>query len=361
MLYEYEGGKSELVLASRAVEVEGERLRKATATLHANEPGIADFDRILVAVFSGEAIANQSQIRLDSLTRITSILIHSSRERVRGLGTVRDAVRTDVEAPAGVYSPIRKQNVLGLGPLYLEPGDTVELSILVNVLGLSVYTPGTVSIAVPFQPVQPRLLGRVQETGAELHSYLASPIFTIPAGQTAPVTITLEAEGVVDLGHIQLLGAAQSPVANFDQDLLAASVVHSLRLPGADNLIIGNLEIGDLDSLPVVPATCFGHVERATPWIRFGLLEVAQGQQISMVVRNGSPVDGIYSMGMPFYPHADRGRLADKVRPSDYTMMTDPSETALPSAGESGNDTGVLDAAARNMANETQGIMRELV
>ena len=304
----------ERILAASPIEWDQ---HEATLTFHASEPGTVDLGRLLISVTAfGTAEEARTEI-LDEHARVTSILVFNGYQKVRGLGYL--------EAPAGVFSPRRRQSSIDLGTLRLESGDNLAVTVAVGEAWsktLSLLLAG----AVAFRPdAQRREAGAVSQP-AEPHVFLVSPSRRIAPGSYGQLTLDFEEDGLVDLATLQLIGLPQVAPC-YPQDVLSRTLVESIRLPSGQDVVLGNQNTEDESAdgsapFPVAaPASMLSHLETSGPWAQTGRVWVRRGQQITLRLRHvGANSTGPYatfSTGLRFYPATPQGP-SERVRPSDF-------------------------------------------
>lgn len=303
---------NEVILATEAVAIDHKS--QATVTLRANEPGSMDLTRLLVSAIRTTVGDEQDPIQIDELARITSLELFNSDQRIRGLD--------HIEAPAAVFSPLRRQLSIDLGQIHLAVGDTLAITVEV---GLTDPQSAAVTVAVPFQTDSGRQLHRQVDQVSEPHVALAASVVGSSSDHSLQLVFTLEEEGVVDLGSLQLAGTSRTAKNGQFQDLLAATLVESIRLPSSEDLIVGNLDTYGDSHLKshALPANLFHHFERMGPWVQLGPLNVERGQQISIRLRrltNGPDAglaEAIFSAAMSFYPRTTLGAVEGRIQASE--------------------------------------------
>ncbi len=316
----------ELILTAAPVQL-APRGEETTIKFLAHEPGQADLGRLLIYVYGSTDGRSFAGI-LDEAARITSIELFNSHQRVRGLGYV--------EAPAGVFSTLRRHTAIDLGTVALAAGDTLAVTIRVDDPAGEA---STVALAVPFQPESTRHLSRDAARAVEPHAFVVSPPRRWASREPFTLTVTFEEDGVVDLGSLQIAGTLRGTPRQSPRDIVPSTLAESIRLPSGEDLIVGAGDCYD-ESLPAplaVPATLFTHLERVGHWVHLGPLKVLRGQQISIRLRrsdaDGELAEATFSAGMRFYFRSETVFAGGRVRPSDFfTPILDDIGPMLPPA-----------------------------
>jgi len=260
--------------------------------LQMNQAGTVDLDRLLIAGMSTTAVASQSTIDLNPLLRVGSVRLRNTTELIRG-----DASSASpVQAPGGVFNPLRSYTPVRLGRVRLEARETISIALHVNAAGVTAVG----SFAVPYVPDQPDQFSAGQANLAgRSQSYAASTLTAINAGAVQPVTISFDGNGMVDLSSLQLLASA-NPAANYQQDVVAAMQVISIQIPGRNELLTG-VDAGVGFEL-AAPGPMFAAFGRRNSWVDFGPIEATQSNTVQAIIANRGASNAVVAIGARFYP-----------------------------------------------------------
>ncbi len=277
-----------------------------TVVLQMSQAGTVDLDRLLIGAMSTDPVANQSTIDLTPLVRVGSIRLRNTVELIRG----DSSSASPVQAPGGVFNPLRSYTPVRLGKVHLEARETIAINLHLNAAGVTAVG----SFAVPYVPDEPYQIGvgEANLAGRE-HSYAGATLETIappPAAQTADVTISFDGNGVADLSSLQILASAD-PTADFKQDVVAGLQVQSILIPGRNELITG--VDGGAGAELAVPGPVFSAFGRRNSWVDFGPVGVTQSNTVVVKIHNRTDLSGPpaintqVTVGMRFYPEGPSG------------------------------------------------------
>lgn len=263
-----------------------------TVVLQMSQAGTVDLDRLLIGAISTTAVANQSTIDLAPLLRVGSIRLRNTVELIRGDASTA----SPVQAPGGVFNPLRSYTPVRLGKVHLEARETISINLHLNAAGVTAVG----SFAAPYVPDEPDQIGAgMVNLAGRSHSYAGSTLAAINAGVIAPVTISFDGNGVADMSSLQLLAGA-NPVANYKQDVVPALQVVSIQIPGRNELITG--VDGGVGAELAVPGPVFAAFGRRNSWVDFGPIGVTQSNTVVATIANRGASNAQVAIGARFYP-----------------------------------------------------------
>ena len=279
-------GQRELFMAAPATTVDT-GAGGASVTITASEPVDLDLDRLVIQ--AGKDGAGKSEGPAHDFAaeaRILSIKVRNSIQLIRGQNTV--------VCPAAPFSGVRGiPSGINFGVWRLETGDTVEFDI--SLLGTALDS--TVSLGAPCLPCNSRGPNPARPNWNPV--YTGSPVTQIAKTASGTITMTFDADGLVDLDSLVAHCSSLEDVAAVQGEPLAAEAcigVTSINLPSGDALVIGK-------NTPSAPLQAWAPA-RSFTWSRFGLYQVNAGSTVEMGVTASGLNTFDLSMGARFYPNS---------------------------------------------------------
>ena len=259
----------------------------ATLTVTMSENGVAHLGRAQLYAAETTDLVGYSSHDLSEAMQVRSILINGSTELIRG--------RNTPEPPASVFSPKRAHRFLDLGDWAFSTGDTVAFQL--SVIGTNVTSEST--IAFPYSPRNIRE-GYIGPMPHSKMSYAGSPTTAVAASGTADLTITFDADGVIDLDMLSVYCINdQAATGEYGPEALGSLLITQITLPSNQQLVIGQAPGG-------VAGSSF-RASRNGNWFSLGKLFVSAGSTLVVGVDSASVDAGDASCGVPFWPSDGKG------------------------------------------------------
>ena len=254
-----------------------------SATITANENGIAKLSKLQASLRGDAAVANSS-LQLWQFATITAITLNGADLYVRGSNTPA--------APMSQFGPTRRGIIAGLPDVSMRSQDTLLVT------GFYTYTNGVgdFSVGVPFSPQSKSSMA----PGAPLRGpevLAASPLTAVANATEVAVTITFDTNGVFDMSRL-VACAAIPPTANISAESGAQFVnnvvLRQLILRSDYNNVIGSSTGGS-------PEYGLGQFsgDRAINWLELGRHKVTSGDALVATVFQRSTVTSQVSLSVP--------------------------------------------------------------
>ncbi len=251
-----------------------------SATITANEDGIAKLSKLCCSLRGDAAVANMS-LQLWKFATIQAITLNGADLYVRGSNTPC--------APMSAFGPDRQGIIPGLPDVKMRSQDTLLVT------GFYEYTNGVgdFSIGVPYTPKSKLTVAPgAPLRGPEVLS--ASPLTQVNNATETAVTITFDTNGVFDLSRLTI-AASIPPTANVSAqsgaEFVYNTVIRQMILRSDYNNVIGS-------GAPEFGAGYFAG-NRATNWLELGRHQVTSGDQLVITAFQRSGVNAQVSASVP--------------------------------------------------------------
>ena len=251
-----------------------------SATITANEDGIAKLSKLIASLRGDAAVANAT-FSLWKFAQVRAITLNGADLYIRGSNTPG--------APMSQWGPDRRGIIPGLPDVALRSQDTLVIT------GFYTYAGGVgdFSIGVPFTPKSKRDMSPgAPLRGPEVVS--ASPDTAIADATEVAVTLQFDTNGIFDMSRL-VCSASIPPTANVDPDSGAAfvhnTVIRQLILRSDYNNVVGA-------GTPEFGAGFFAG-DREINWLELGRHKVTSGDQLVATVFQRSGVTARFSMSAP--------------------------------------------------------------
>ena len=252
-----------------------------SATITANEDGIAKLSKLIMSLRGDGAVANAT-FSLWKFAQVQAITLNGADLYIRGSNTPG--------APMSQWGPDRRGIIPGLPDVALRSQDTLVVTGFYFYLGGI----GEFSVGVPFTPKSKRDMSPgAPLRGPEVVS--ASPATAVADATATAVTLQFDTNGIFDLSRL-VCSANIPPTANIDPlsgaDMVNNFVLHQLILRSDYNNVVG------AGATPEFGCGYFAG-NREISWLELGRHKVTSGDQLVATVYQRSGAAALFQMSVP--------------------------------------------------------------